>query len=152
MESLVEVEHTNNDEKPKGLTKMDLKALKRADSIAFFMNEIQAIKEIENDPFETERKYSIPVQFETDAKITKAFHMINWAKGDAAWQTIVSLLRTGDEIILSWKKGWGDNKLLEDAGMTEDALYLRVRRKGKIKYTFLVDTQTGRATNGGMVR
>jgi len=78
--------------------------------------------------------------------------MINWAKGDAAWQTIVSLLRTGDEIILSWKKGWGDNKLLEDAGITEDALYLRVRRKGKIKYTFLVDTQTGRKANGGMVR
>ncbi|RLG34527.1 hypothetical protein DRN97_02340 [Methanosarcinales archaeon] len=92
------------------------------------------------------------MQFETDAKITKAFHMINWAKGDAAWQTIVSLLRTGDEIILSWKKGWGDNKLLEDAGITEDALYLRVRRKGKIKYTFLVDTQTGRKANGGMVR
>ena len=34
----------------------------------------------------------------------------------------------------------------------EDALYLHVRRKGKPKYTFLVDTQTGRAANGGMVR
>jgi len=89
MESLVEVEHTNNDEKPKGLTKMDLKALKRADSIAFFMNEIQAIKEIENDPWERDQKYSIPVQFETDAKITKAFHMLFFAKRDAAWQTIV---------------------------------------------------------------
>lgn len=152
MDSLVEVEHANNDEKPKGLTKLDLKALKRADMIAFHLSEIEAIKEIHNDPFETEKRYSIPVEYKTDGDVKKAFHMKFSPKVDMAWQTIVNLLRVGDEIILEWKKGWGDNKLLEDAGITEDALYLHVRRKGKVKYTFLVDTQTGRKANGGMVR
>ena len=151
MEGLVEVEHSN-DEKPKGLTKMDLKALKRADMIAFHLSEIEAIKEIHNDPFETEKRYSIPVEYKTDGDIKEAFHMKFPAKMDMAWQTIVSLLRVGDEIILDWKKGAWTNDLLREAGLVEDALFLHVRRKGKLKYSFLVDTQTGRATNGGMVR
>ena len=151
MNSLVEVEHNDN-EKPKGLTKMDLKALKRADMIAFHLSEIEAIKEIHNDPFETEKRYSIPVECKKDGDIKEAFHMKFSAKVDMAWQTIVSLLRVGDEIILDWKKGAWTNDLLREAGLVEDALFLHVRRKGKVKYTFLVDTQTGRATNGGMVR
>ena len=152
MESLVEVEHNENDEKPKGLTKMDLKALKRADMIAFHLSEIEAIKEIHNDPFETERKYSIPVEHKTDGNVKRAFHLNFGARVDMAWQTIVSLLRVGDEIILDWKKGAKTNDLLRKAGLVEDALYLHVRRKGKPKYTFLLHTQTGRATNGGMVQ
>ena len=152
MESLVEVEHNENDEKPKGLTKMDLKALKRADMIAFHLSEIEAIKEIHNDPFETEKRYSIPVEYKADGDVKKAFHMKFAPKMDMAWQTIVSLLRVGDVIILDWKKGALTNDLLRKAGLVEDALYLHVRRKGKPKYTFLVDTQTGRAANGGMVR
>jgi len=50
------------------------------------------------------------------------------------------------------KKGAKTNDLLRKAGLVEDVLYLHIRRKGKPKYTFLVDTQTGRAANGGMVR
>jgi len=68
MEGLVEVEHNDN-EKHKGLTKMDLKALKRADMIAFHLSEIEAIKEIHNDPFETEKRYSIPVEYKTDGQL-----------------------------------------------------------------------------------
>jgi len=151
MGSLVEVEYSNNEES-RGLTKMDLKALKRADMIVFRLNEIEAIKEIDNDPFETEKKYSIPVEYKTDSDIKEAFHMKFSAKVDMAWQTIVSLLRVGDEIILDWKKGAWTNDLLREAGLVEDALFLHIRRKGKRKYTFLVDTQTGRAANGGMVR
>jgi len=151
MNSLVEAEHNDN-EKTKGLTKMDLKALKRADMIVFRLNEIEAQKEIHNDPFETEKRYSIPVEYKTDDDVKEAFHMNFGAKVDMAWQTIVSLLRVGDEIILDWKKGAWTNDLLRKAGLVEDALFLHVRRKGKVKYTFLVDTQTGRATNGGMVR
>jgi len=151
IDSLLEIEHNDN-EKPKGLTKMELKALKRADMIVFRLNEIEAIKEIHNDPFETEKRYSIAVEYKTDGNIKEAFHMKFGPKVDMAWQTIVSLLRVGDEIILDWKKEAWTNDLLRKAGLVEDALFLHVRRKGKVKYTFLVDTQTGRATNGGMVR
>jgi len=143
------------EEEKKGITKMDIKALKKADSVVFHINEIIAIKEKEDDPF-PEMQYAIPVDYEKEAygkdMFYKAQYVLMWAKDNAVWQTIISLLREGDKIILSWKKGWGDNELLEDAGLTEDALYLKVQRKGKTKYTFLLITRIGRKGVGGLVQ
>jgi len=143
------------EEENKGITKMDIKALRQADSVVFHINEIIAIKEKEEDPF-PEMQYAIPVDYEKEAygkgMFYKAQYVLMWAKDNAVWQTIISLLREGDKIILSWKKGWGDNELLEDAGLTEDALYLKVQRKGKTKYTFLLITRIGRKGVGGLVQ
>ena len=143
--------------KNQGLTKMDIKALRQADTIVFEKNHIIGIKELKNDPFETERRYAVPVEYNIETygrniEVRNVFHMINWAKGDAVWQTISKMLKTGDEIILDWKIGWGDTDLLSKAGITEDALYLHIKRKGEVKYSFLVGTQTGRKEDGGMLR
>jgi len=145
------------EKRSKGITKMDIKALRQADRVVFDINEIIAIKELENDPFDSERKYAVPVKYNVETygkniKIRKAFHWLAWAKGNAVWQTITKLLRAGDEITLNWCKGWGDNELLKDAGLTEDALYLHIRRKGQVKYSFLIGTQTGRKKDGGMIQ
>jgi len=143
--------------KSQGLTKMDIKALRQADTIVFEKNNIVGIKEIKNDPFDTEQRYAVPVEhnietYGRDIKVRNVFYMINWAKGNVVWQTISKMLKTGDEIILDWKIGWGDSDLLLKAGITEDALYLHIKRKGEIKYSFLVGTQTGRKKNDGMLR
>ena len=144
-------------EKEKGITKMDMKALRQADRIVFNINKIIAIKEIKNDPFVDEREYEIPAEYNVETygkniKIRKAFHWIGWAKGNAVWQTITKLLRAGDEITLNWCKGWGDNELLKNAGLTEDALYIHIRRKGQAKYSFLIGTQIVRKEDGGMIQ
>ena len=141
--------------KSQGLTKMDIKALRQADTIVFHINKITAMREKEGYPF-SEMRYTVPVEYEKEAygkgTISTAYYVLPWAKNEEVWQTISSLLKNGDKIILSWKKGWGDNELLENKGLTEDALFLKIKRREKIKYVFLVNTQIGRKKDGGMIR
>jgi hypothetical protein len=61
-----------------------------------------------------------------DAK-PAAFHMIHDSDHSLTWQTIVKLLRPGDEITLRWRAG-NNNGYLREAGLHADDLHLRVRR------------------------
>ena len=90
------------------LDKMDVAALRKADSISFHhitmspsTPHISASKRIKNDPFQDEARREIPVTSNlADGDV--AFEMIHSSQYHQAWQTIAKLLRPDDVLRLEW--------------------------------------------------
>jgi hypothetical protein len=139
------------------LSKEDIKRLKTADRICFDfyrkdneeIHQIRAIKEL-RDEWNSEKTIEIPIgssfsgTYENEVK--SCFYMLHAPQQSRPWQTIISLLRAGDEIEVQWCKGYGDCTLLERSSITVDYLYLHIwRENGKekrdVKYSFFVDYQ-----------
>lgn len=81
-----------------------------------------------------------------------AFHMIHNSDHSLTWQTIVKLLRPGDEITLRWRAG-NNNGYLREAGLHADDLYLRVRRGDTAReMEFLIARSVCRDNSARMVK
>lgn len=131
------------------LTKDDLKALRTADSVTFSHGSdgrhyVRGIRRLTVDGFETEVRREIRVpsnirSYDSDRKRSygHAFEMINSAQYDDDWKTVVSLLRTGDELALLWYAG-NSNAYVSDANLRRDELRLIVNR-GNRRLSFLID-------------
>lgn len=124
---------------PTGLSAMDMKAIRGADSVVFRLDKIECIKKVSNDPYETERRYIIPVHYDGIRDVTKAFHMIHSAKFTPEWDLVKKLARKGDELTLHWDQGGQTHDLMRRKGLIADALYLRIGRNGKDKYAILIE-------------
>lgn len=124
---------------PKPLSKMDIKAIRGADSVVFRLDKIECIKKVANDPYESERRYIISVHYDGIRGVTKAFHMIHSAKFTPEWDLVKKLVRKDDELTLHWDQGGQTHDLMREKGLIGDALYLRIRRNGKDKYTILIE-------------
>lgn len=171
------------------LTKCDLKALRQADRICFDHGApnpgegvVRAVK-CGKAPFRQEATHSIPVRSSVflhgaDANAAyvhrgdasdfcRCFVMVFSPCYDQEWQTVVSLLRAGDELSLRWigadNNGYvGRARVTErdeschDAGLGErlyhDRLYLKVRRAGKEKYSFYLADSACPNNSARMIR
>jgi hypothetical protein len=156
--------------KTTGLSADDIKALRQADTICFDqlkdqVGQIRAIKRGrrgDRDLFRTQdAERVIPCKSRVWASLREgvtqndltAFEYCGSAKYDSAIQTILGLLKPGDEVELEWRTG--GNGYLERSRVTEkepgaeyspgmgerlyhDRLTLSVRRRGERKYTFNV--------------
>lgn len=160
------------------LDKTAIKAMRDADSICFDHdadptlaehNGIRAIKRgkapwYEDTTVRVRARSSVYIHSDDDGpsrldydirngKTACCFDMIHCSKHSEEWQTIVSLLRAGDEVELRWV-GSDNNDYLTRSTVTErekdsshpshslgerlyhDKLYLKVHRNGKVKYSF----------------
>lgn len=152
-----------------GLSKNDIKALKQADRVALFHLRttdfrkgeglVRCIKDISNPgPFgPREKEHEVPVvsfiSSVAEPATVKAFELIHVSQYNQEWQTIVGLLRAGDEIELHWSADNFANGYVEAADVVRDcgagghvgkqlhadALHLKVCRNGKQKYSFLLE-------------
>ena len=119
------------------ITKADIAALKKADSLVFRtkngVSRIECIVRIsDTNPFEQRRDV-----FCTSTSAKEACHVETLARSCAELQTIFSLLKEGDEIEFYWYQGAWDTELLKTHGLCGDALYLQWHR-GKKEFKFLV--------------
>ena len=140
MNGTAAIEISNPDIKaPKPLSTIDIKAIRGADSVVFRLSVIECIKRVANDPYESERRYNIPVHYDGIRDVTKAFHMIHSAKFTPEWDLVKKLARKGDKLTLHWDQGGQTHNLMKEKGLIGDALYLRISRNGKDKYTILIE-------------
>lgn len=139
------------------LTKNDIKALKTCDSLVFRysnnQSRIEAIKEVKNDPWETEKRYIINVNTEKCSNYIKeaTTHIYN----NTIWKTITEILKENDTIYLQWYPDAHTNQYMEKAGLHGDVLYLKIFRQGKNKnkwFTFLIDTCTCPDNSARMIK
>lgn len=118
------------------LTKLDIKALRTADTILFSHNNnneesivcIKRItaKELKHDPYATDKRYVI----KTDDNLKngcKAFY----SHYPEYLSLFTAFVRTGDELSLLWERGAGNSDLTRDVGLVSDMLYVEVFRKDK---------------------
>lgn len=139
------------------LTKVDLAALRKADSILFHQRneddaKIEAIKDApdatERNPFPTETRHTIPVDsrvhtFGRGSGATHtAFHLVSSAQYNATWSTIAAMLRAGDVLSLMWYRG-NQSPVLDDAHLVRDELRLCVKRGDKHRFVFMVAVSVG---------
>lgn len=174
---MTETETTTLETTPFTLTKEHLKALRTADSICFDhykgpkggTGKIRAIKRTPKDIWEKEKTIEVPAvstvrgygtcheRIQVSPDTISCFDMAHSAQYDEELQTILSLLRVGDEIEMVWVAG-GGNGYVKRARVTEkeydtdgketpyqpglgemlyhDKLYIRIRRNDKPKYFF----------------
>jgi len=132
----------------KELTKMDINAIKKSDDLIFRCNgsgktRIEAVKRVgykekEKNPFADDRYHFID-DVKTEIEEGRiAFEMLHSHQYCPMTKTIVNLLRPGDILVVIWNENGYGNGLTEKAGLVVDSLMLRVFRKEKLKYTFMV--------------
>ena len=142
------------------ITAIELSALRKADSVCFdlirrdgeVVSQIRAIKRVEptaKDPYARDITLDIPVDW-TGPRDAIAFEAVMSAKYNDAWQTIVKLLRVGDEITLVWVSA-NNNQYVTEAGLFNDELRMRVQR-GKTRLTFNVDHSICADNTARMIR
>jgi hypothetical protein len=165
-----------------GITREDINALKAANAVSIhsetvdgeFVGKIRAHLEkwLKNDGvwtvkqqklFPTQNHGDLLRQIDTTARMKRyaasgshphAFHMIHSSRRDEVWQTVVSLLRVGDEIDLLWVAN-NDNNNNREIGWVRDEVYLVVNRKTKAgvkSMQFMLDAQTGPDNSARMAR
>ena len=146
------------------ITKNDIKMLKTCDSITFHhFNEatdcnvnfdefdhglLSLIKRNQKDEWQGEydlRYYievkSVVVISSLPGKPFRCFHnetVYHWDKTDHI-HSVLSLLRENDKIELVWMHDGGTSKMLKEKGLVSDMLQLKIIRKDKIKYEFLIE-------------
>lgn len=122
------------------LSKLDVQALRQADSVSFHYWEetspevrsvsvIRANKEVPEEkrgPFgdrEVSRSVYCDVSFArlSEERPTKCFAMIMCAKYRDTWQTVVGLLKAGDALSLRWCPDHGTNGYCKAARISGDA-------------------------------
>jgi hypothetical protein len=136
------------------IDKLDLAALRKADAICFDhytrdgidVRAIRAIKRnepSERDPYAQDITHTVSVGSAVRAyesggtsKTWTCFEMIHTPQYHDAWQTIVSLLRVGDELTLFWEAD-NNSGYVNEAGLHHDQLSLVVQRGSK-RMTFKV--------------
>lgn len=125
------------------ITKADIAALRKADSIVFRHSEESHLNCIlrasDSNPFE--QSHDIPCEtlyrdyssgeMKLDLKDFVAFDMIHTAKYDAPFQTFASLVKEGDIIALYWLRGAGNTTGLGGQNFYCDRLNLQIRRADK---------------------
>ena len=142
------------------LSKIDIAALRKADSILFRSEKdgthtISAIKKAdqpsEKNPFPQESRRDIKVSaslrdyskgsFGSDWRVEsyEAFHMTHSAQYCDEWETFASLLRDNDEIILAWTYE-NTSPAMQEAGVSRDELRLVIKR-GEKRMSFLNDSR-----------
>jgi len=143
-----------------GLTKLDLKALHKADTIAFNFWEgnhhITAIKENKKDPYEPYIRYKISVKgrFATRGEGVKSCHTSShhyFSERGSYIQTIISLIKVGDKIELEWYPDGNTNGYLEKNNLHGDLLHLHVLR-GKKHLVFDISHAACENNTARMVR
>ncbi len=168
----------NGEMVPGKLSKVDVKALRQADSVSFHFtdgkHQIVARKTIENPgPFDDKQKtYSIDVlgdvvvydkdgNRDRESPATCYASVYQWKYDTSVWKTIASILKHGDVITLEWFAGSVNDYMREVRGGVDvgpihnDELYLIVRQVGKNKkhpLKFLVETRVSPANSARMVR
>lgn len=150
-----------------GITKVELAALRKADTVCFDrywrdgdeFSKIRAIKDAkrtEADPYAEEITVSIFVEStvrDYDASSSDrhtCFHMIHSPQYSEEWMTIVGLLKAGDDLVLRWTAG-NSNGYLDEAGLHRDELALVVMR-GKRRMVFRIATSVCKDNTARMVR
>lgn len=157
----------------KGLTKLDVAALRKADAICFdhnvrasasedaprgnFIRAIKRAEPSERDPYATDVTHQIAVASgvrsyadDDHGRTFVAFHMIHSALYSPTWQTITGLLRSGDELTLAWVRK-NSNGYLDDAGLVRDELRLHVQR-GTRELVFKVGESVTKDNSARLVR
>jgi hypothetical protein len=153
------------------IDKTDLTALRKADSVCFDHNirttagpervsMIRAIKRAPydtTDPFAQDVTHAINVDSRafsydhpSDSDNLTAFEMLHSAQVTETWQTIVGLLRVGDDLKLVWAAG-NSNGYLEESNLHRDELRLEVTRNGK-RLTFHVATSVCPNNSARMIK
>ena len=150
------------------ITKIDIAALRKADSVSFARDEKGAFIAMtkkagdptEANPFPQDVHYNVAC----DAHIADytgsmwgrqhdcyraAYHTTS-AQWDEEWQTVASLLKPGDELTLAWAAG-NDSPALREKGIMIDELRLNVSRDRK-RLVFLLARQTSVDDRWRMVR
>ncbi len=147
-----------------GLTSLDLKALRQADTVSFHhhngQSSIRASKRIRNPgPFDApEKDYEFNVYAEFygkhvngfSAETAACFAMEHGCNYSEEWRTIVSFLKSGDVLSLVWSADAGSNNYLENSRVVEghgkgerlyaDRLYLGIKRGDK-QFKFFLQSQ-----------
>jgi hypothetical protein len=159
---------------PIPLTRLDLAALRDADTVSFHHNPadggtIRASKRVKNvGPFdERERRYEFAVGSSfsgrhSNLETCSCFSMEHGARYSEEWRTVVTFLKAGDELTLHWSPDGGKTGYLERAVVAKegpghgmelhaDLLYLKVRRKGK-RFGFFLDASVCPDNTARMIR
>lgn len=133
------------------LSKLDIAALRKADSVCFYLHEgqhyIRAIKEAglderARDPFAHDQDYRI----EADGMVTdysrdsvgdhylyspgpvvSCFYMVHVAQFSPEFRTAVGFLRPEDEPVIEWVRD-NNSETIRSAGLHVDECHLRIRR------------------------
>lgn len=113
------------------ITKMDIIAMKQADTICFRatngVDRIECIKEPDNkNVFKQEHDIEL-----ISGKNTSAFYMIGSAQYSIQWKTILRQIKEGDELSLYWEKNYWVKDYMEEKGLVGQALYLQWQRPTK---------------------
>ena len=110
------------------LTKIDLKALRTADQICFRLSNfskdslrrqhgtcrIEAKKDIENDPWQTEKYHFVDTDFhvyfyKSDQQVVKDKQCFFLLWNSRVWATIAKSLKEGDTLLTEWVCDVGDD-------------------------------------------
>lgn len=154
----------------RALDKIDIAALRKAEDVCFFHREdrsyIRAIKRAPQattaNPFLTEQVREIDCgtdwhDFEGSDGISReppyfdGFAMVNNSRYADIWPTLSTLLKPGDTLTLSWRRGAWNSEVVRQAGLHGDVLYLQIHR-GKHTLTFFVDHSMGPDNTARMIR
>jgi hypothetical protein len=136
----------------KELTKEQIVALRKADSVSFRSQKnnnisIDAVRQIrKNGKLVREDDYTIPVTTNLNEHF-ECFSMIHASQLDPNWLSITSTLRVGDKLSLVWNRGGHTTQHLESAGFAGDSLELQIKRKDSIKYQFIIAVEVGKANS-----
>ena len=141
-----------------GITKQQIRAMKNADYIVFdkyeddygvTVSQIRAGIEAGHSQTGYEQIVKIPTTFRTDfytlsknrkcldRKSFRAFASLSFTSRDLLWQTIVGLLRPGDELRVIWI-GDNNSQYHDEADLHHDECRMRVMRDGREKYEFQI--------------
>lgn len=142
------------------LTKTDIAAMKKADSICFYYDRekgstIHAIKkESETNPFE--QRYtinSIESKFTCYGDIrhfSKGFQWVSYTYCDFCWQTFLHIVKPGDIVSFHWITD-NNNQYVKDANLHVDQFHLIVKRKEKI-FDLMLKSETCPGNTARMVQ
>jgi hypothetical protein len=149
------------------VSKADLIALKQCNDVVFrYINgtsTIEAIKrQSDTNPFEQIHiiecntstviyGYNYDGMYNYDYEIENAFEMNHASRCDSVWSTVVSLLKTGDELTLFWKAGAGNNGCTKKSGLHCDHLELIIHRKAKYM-SFLIECSVSENNSARMCK
>jgi len=144
------------------ITKLDINAMKKADTICFRTVKNKSTIECSIDP-DTINPFGKKHIFNVQSKIS-AIHGMSPENANCfsfyklydfnfcPLKTVINLLREEDTINLVWYKGAGDISDLKENNFISDHLYIEVLRKEKVKYNFLIQVSTGRNNSSRMIR
>lgn len=147
------------DDTKKGLTKEDLKEIRRATNVVFYhrLTGYTVSGQIDGIAFNYDDKklsgtlLDLPVDsyfqsFENyypNSNQWEAITVLLYVDTDPIWQTIRDSFRVGDQFVLEWMQGAGNTETLAEYNIVSDWLRLYVVRKNKV-LAYEVDRRTAK--------